>query len=221
MKGILRSTLILLTIGGLLQVCYGQTGNYQLTSGGSPTVTGTATGTAASVQSATGTTLTATLNFGDVSMRNPNAMVSIVMPIRISTRAAGTYRVRVQRTAIGGASGVQAANIGFGVRNFRAQITPNSLRATALSGIVTSGTFGTDPRTAPINADGQPTFSATLNNISTFTPTQIFSGPQTTSSGNYGTNGGSILADLVFVIVPQFYTPTGSFTTTLTITIGA
>ena len=218
MKRILRLTLVLLAVSGLLQVSYGQAGNYQLTSGGSPTVTGTATGTAASVQSATGTSLTATLNFGDVSMRNPNTRVSIVMPIRISTKA--DYRVFVQRTAIGAGSGVQAVNIGFGVRNFRAQVTPNSLRATALSGIVTSGSFGTDPSTAPLNADGQPTFSATLNNISTATPTQIFSGPQTTSTGNYGTNGGSILADLVFVIVPEFYTPTTSFTTTLTITIG-
>src|SRR5690348_14617901 len=84
-----------------------------LTSGGTPTVTGTLVGTAASTDTAVGSTITATLNFGDVSLRNTNARVKIVMPIRISTTS--NYSVRVQASVIPGASGVQAADIGFGV----------------------------------------------------------------------------------------------------------
>src|SRR5205809_8092036 len=75
-----------------------------LTSGGAPIVTGTVAGTAASTNTASGGTITATLVFGDVSLRNTNPRVKIVVPIRISTDAA--YKINVQRTVISAASGV-------------------------------------------------------------------------------------------------------------------
>src|SRR6185369_4486449 len=113
---------------------------------------------------------------------------------------------RMQATILAGSSGVQATDIGFGVGNFRAQV-PGSVRLTAnaVSGITTSGSFGTDPSLAANNSDGQPQYQATLNNISTASATQIFTGPTTVLSGAIGSNNNSILADLTFVIVPQYF----------------
>src|SRR5215471_10177721 len=96
----------------------GSVGNAaQLSSGGSPTVTGTATGTAASTQSALNSALTATLNLGDVSPNNANAVVKVVMPIQI--RSNQTFKLNVQRTAgpsalpagAGGGSSIAAGDV--------------------------------------------------------------------------------------------------------------
>jgi len=209
---------VVLMFGLVIYTPHADAATLSLTSGGAPPVTGTRAGTAASTDSAVGNTITATLNFGDVSLLNINSQVKIVVPIRISTTA--NYSVRVQATIIAGGSGVQATDIGFGVGNFRAQV-PGSVRLTAnaVSGITTSGAFGTDPSLAANDSDGQPQFLATLNNISTAGATQIFSGPATALFGLVGFNATSVLADLTFIIVPQFFTPTASFSVTLTITI--
>src|SRR5437667_8078507 len=137
--------------------------NLTLTSGGNPTVTGTIAGTPASTDTATGNTITATLAFGDVSLRNPNPRVTIVMPIRISTDS--SYTIKAQATVISATSGVQAADIGFGVGNFRAQ-QPGSffLAANAVSGVVITNPFSADPSLATNNSDGQPQFLSTINN---------------------------------------------------------
>jgi hypothetical protein len=217
MRKAIVSIILALVLISLPVASRAQTG-LLLNSGGTPTVTGTVAGTPASTQSAIGTTLTATLNFGDVSLNNTNPQVIIVMPIRVTTTS--SYSVRVQATTITAGSGVQAVDIGFGVGNFRFQ-SPGSGRHTAngVSGIVTSGNFGTDPTVAANNTDGQPQFQATLGNISTASPTQIFSGPTTWSNGPTDSDGASVLADLTFVIVPQLFLSTASFTVVLTITI--
>src|SRR5215472_7382561 len=91
----------------------GSVGNAaQLSSGGTPTVTGTATGTAASTQSALNSALTATLNLGDLSPNNTNAVVKVVMPIQI--RSNNTFTVNVQRSGglPAGAGGLGANSAG-------------------------------------------------------------------------------------------------------------
>jgi hypothetical protein len=217
----MRKTIILMILAlaliSLPVASRAQSTTLSLTSGGTPTVTGTVAGTPASTQSAVGTTLTATLNFGDVSPKNTNGQVIIVMPIRLSTLA--NYTVKVQRTAIPATSGVQAGDIGFGVGNFRPQRGTLFLNANAISGIVVTSPFGNDPTAAANDVDGQPQFLGTLNNISTTTGTTIFTGPAITWTGVLANDLTSILADLTFVIVPQFFASTASFTTTLTITI--
>src|SRR5215472_10215515 len=120
----------------------GSVGNAaQLSSGGTPTVTGTATGTAASTQSALNSALTATLNLGDLSPNNTNAVVKIVMPIQI--RSNQTFKLNVQRTAgpnilpagTGGGSSIAAGDIGFGLVNVRKSGPSGALlTATAVSG---------------------------------------------------------------------------------------
>jgi hypothetical protein len=189
-----------------------------LTSAGLPAVTGALPGTPVSIQSAAGTRLTAVLNFGDVGARNPNPQVRIVMPIRVSADTA--YKVEVQRSIINGSSGVQPADIGFGVGQFRPQLpAPNRLTSNAVSGITTRGTFGSDPSAAPRDRNGRPQFQASLNQIATGAPTVIFSGPDMVAQGDAGDDRNSVLADLTFVITPQFYAVTSSFTIMLTVTI--
>src|SRR5882724_1221286 len=103
----------------------GSVGNtVQLTSGGSPTVTGTKAGTAASTQSAQDTAFSATINLGDVSPSNTNALVKVVMPLQIRSNA--SYTVSVQRGGLiaagaGGGQDITAGDIGFGVQNVRAR----------------------------------------------------------------------------------------------------
>jgi len=198
---------------------YAYANDFILGSGGTPTVTGTMPGTPASTDSSLANTITATLNFGEVGVQNTNGQVKIVMPIYLSAKK--NYSIFVQRTAISGTSGVQATDIGFGVGNIRAAIAGSTqLTANAVSGVTISGNFGSDPSTAPSDSEGRPQFVATLNNISTVSPTQIFSGPITVANGGgIGDTHTGILADLTFVIVPQMFNTTPSFTTVLTITI--
>src|SRR6267154_444054 len=116
----------------------GSVGNsVQLTSGGSPTVTGTKAGTAASTQSAQDTAFSATINLGDVSPSNPNALVKVVMPLQIRSNV--SYTVSVQRGGLiaagaGGGQDIAAGDIGFGVQNVRARTVGSALlMATAVS----------------------------------------------------------------------------------------
>jgi len=228
----LAATLLVFSVAGFSQTSgtatlNGSVGNAaQLSSGGSPTVTGTATGTAASTQSAQNSALTATLNLGDVSPNNANAVVKIVMPIQI--RSNQTFKLNVQRTAgpnilaagAGGGSSIAAGDVGFGLVNVRQSgATGALLTATAVSGTTASGSFGNDPSTATVNADGIPTYATTLNNLSTATTTQVASGPRISNGGGLNSPNNAILIDVVFAVVPQFFTPVASFQEVLTFSL--
>jgi len=192
--------------------------NLVLGSGGPPTVTGAIAGTQASTDSALGNTLTANLFFGDVSPANTNSQVKIVMPIYISAKR--NYNISVQCTIIPATSGVQATDIGFGVSGVTA-VVPGSTQLTAnATSIVVSSPFNNDPSTATLNGNGQPQFASTMNNVSTTTPTLLFSGPVTvTNGGGLGDIHTAIQVNLIFVIVPQFFNKTASFSTVLTVTM--
>src|ERR1043166_7593737 len=209
-------TRTLLAVLALCGVCRAQ--GVSLTSGGFPAAAGVSVGAPPSSQSSAGTTLVATLNFGDLSPRAYSSKVRVVLPVRVS--ASTPYRVTVQRAGPEARGGLRPADVGFGVGNFRPQQPSGArLRSDALSGIVPAATFASDPSSAHV-AGGQPRFSATLEQVSDSAPTVVFNGPATVADhADLGTDRGSILADLSFVVVPQYFTPSSSFDVVLIINI--
>ena len=75
--------------------------------------------------------------------------------------------------------------------------------------------FGTNPAIAPV-VGGIPKFEATLADIM---ETTVLTGvPTVSSENNFEKDDGSILIDLTFVIVAQYFTPSDSGNLSLTIT---
>jgi hypothetical protein len=134
-------------------------GGVSLTSGGFPSGSGVSVGTPPSSQSPAGTTILATLSFGDLGPRAYSGKVRIVLPVRVS--ATVPYRVTVQR-ADAGTGGLKASDIGFGVVNFRTQQSSGArLSPDAIGGIIPAANFGGDPSNARV-VNGRPRFNATL-----------------------------------------------------------
>lgn len=193
-------------------------GGVSLTSGGFPAGSGVSVGTPPSSQSPAGTTILATLNFGDLGPRAYSGKVRIVLPVRVSSTV--PYHVTVQRAAAGAPGGIKPADIGFGVGNFRPQQAAGArLIPDAVRGLLAAATFGGDPSTGRV-VNGQPRFNATLEQVDEGAPTVVFNGPATVADlADLGTDRGSILADLTFVVVPQYFTPSSSFGMVLIISI--
>ncbi len=173
-----------------------------LTSGGSPTVSGHLPTTPVSTESPIGSELVANLNFGDVAPASDGVRkIKITIPIRIS--ATQNYKVELQRASANGLE-ISPSDIGFGVTNVRPQIAGSKLLATnAASGVTIAGKFGSNPMSAPV-IQGIPQFQSTLADVGT-NPTIIFTGVPTIEKGSFDDNGNSILVDLTFVIVAQYF----------------
>jgi hypothetical protein len=204
----------LLLIGGLGDAV-AQT--FDISSGGTPTITGALGGSATGSSSVT-TNLAVTINFGEVSPANTNSIVKVTVPIAI--RSSAGYRVRVTATSSTGAStqAVQRTDIGFGVRNIRSMGARAQVCTTGVHTIASP--FNNDPETSvTINAAGRATYPSTLNNVGT--DTLILSGPRLSAnlSPVRQTNNGYIF-DAIFAITPQFFA-SGATTATLTFTISA
>ncbi|MBA3806273.1 MAG: hypothetical protein H0X14_11245, partial [Acidobacteria bacterium] len=189
---------------------------FDLSGGGTPTITGALGGT---VTGSSGVTqdLVITINFGDVSPVNANNIVKVVVPIAI--RSTAPYQVAV---SVAGAfdvnlQAVQRSDIGFGVRNMRqlgikAQdcTTPHLFRAP----------FNNDPSASvTLNANGRAAYPSSLSNI--VASTVILSGPRLTKGNvtKHDVDNGYAF-DAIFTIKPQYYV-SGTFTATVTFTISA
>lgn len=182
---------------------FGQTDALVLTSGGYPTVNGHRPTTPVSNQTAAGTNLVANLNFGDVSpFAYGSRRIIITMPIRI--KAATNYKLELQ-CAAAVSSGIKLSDIGFGIRE----------KGDAVNMITIAGNFGANPATAQI-VNGSPRFQATLADLLE-KPTAILTGTPTIVNKS----NGYISLDLIFVIVPQYFTPTDLFNPNITMRLTA
>src|SRR5438874_1131164 len=105
----------LLLLGGLCNV-FAQ--NYDISSGGAPTITG-ASGGSVTGSSNVLNNLLVTINFGEVSPANANNIVKVVVPIAI--RSKNAYEVTVSAAGATNANpqAIQRSDVGFGVNNFR------------------------------------------------------------------------------------------------------
>jgi hypothetical protein len=204
----------------LLLVCAAATisaQNFDISSGGQPTITGALTGSVTGSSSVLNN-LSVTINFGEIYPTNTNSLVKVVVPIAI--RGSQPYQVAVAIAGLGNANpqALQASDIGFGANNMHAMGAKASV-CTNSSHIFYSP-FGNDPAvTKTISANGRATYQSMLSNISV--STVILSGPRLTknNNGSRGTDDGYVF-DAIFAITPQFFAA-GTSSATLTFTISA
>jgi hypothetical protein len=184
-----------------------------LSSGGSPIVKGYTPGTTTSFGSPKGNTLSANLNFGDVSA-GESKLIQITLPVKLS--ASGRYKVELQKTPLLSNS-IQPSDIGFSVQNVRSQINGSrKLHADAVNGIQIAGRFNIIQ--SSVLRGGKPQFQSSLADISE-TPTVILTGEFAGENSKFSENENSILVDLVFVMARQYYKPSDSFNLNLVLTI--
>ena len=181
---------------------FAQSDEIMLTSGGFTVVEGNLPGTPPSFQPQAGSSLNgANLNFGEVTaISGFSRRVVIKMPIRIS--AIKPYKLEIEAGQVTG-DGIQLSDIGFGIENIRTQPSSNAKWSnTATNVLLTDNALAANPAMVKV-IKGVPQFEATLANI----PKVVLTGMPTVGSGNLGEDGNSILIDLKFVIVEQYYTP--------------
>ncbi|HEV2911754.1 MAG TPA: hypothetical protein VGX92_00440 [Pyrinomonadaceae bacterium] len=189
---------------------------FDIGSGGTPTITGaqggTVTGNSSVLQD-----LVVTINFGEVSPINSNNLVKVVVPVAIRSTAPYQVTVSVAGTFNANSQAVQASDIGFGVLNMR-QMGAKSQDCSVAH--LFRSPFNNDPSTGvTINASGRAAYPSSLQNVST--STVILSGPKLTrgSLARREADNGYIF-DAVFTIKPQYYV-SGTFSATITFTISA
>ena len=187
-----------------------------ISSGGQPTITGTLGGSVTGSASVLNN-LVVTINFGEVSPANTNAIVKVVVPIGI--RSTQPYQVSVSVAGLGNANpqALQASDIGFGVGNLRS--LGAGAKVCTRSGHIFYPPFNNDPaNTVTINGSGRAAYQSSLANISG--STVILSGPRLTSGSVTRATDNGYAFDAIFAITPQFFAA-GVSSATLTFTISA
>jgi hypothetical protein len=214
-----RRTIKITLLAGLLMFCASaRAQQFDIGSGGLPTITGARGGSVTGTSDVT-EALVVNVDFGEVSPVNTSNVVKVVVPISI--RGTSSYQVSVSVTGNfdSNPQAVQRSDIGFGARNLR------SLGAKARqcndSNHVFRTPFTNDPSTSfTLNASGRTAYTGSLANVGT--STVILSGPELTK-GNSVTKreaDNGYVFDAILAIRPQFYA-SGNFTATLTFTISA
>lgn len=173
-----------------------------ISSGGQPTITGALNGSVTGSASVT-TDLVVTINFGEVSPLNTNAIVKVVVPIAI--RSNQPYQVSVTRSGLtnANAEAIQAADVGFGLQDMR-QLGGAGQVCNQSTHIIRSP-FDNDPATSlTIGSNGRVSYSSSLANLSS--STVILSGPELSknnSSKRQQSDG--YVFDAIFTLTPQFF----------------
>lgn len=173
-----------------------------ISSGGQPTITGAVSGSVTGSASVT-TDLVVTINFGEVSPLNPNAIVKVVVPVAI--RSNQPYQVSVTMSGLNNANAqaIQASDVGFGIEDVR-QLGGAGKVCTRSTHIIRSP-FDNDPAsTVTVGTNGRVSYSSSLANVSG--STIILSGPELSknnSSKRQQSDG--YVFDAIFTLTPQFF----------------
>lgn len=186
-----------------------------ISSGGQPTITGAVSGSVTGSASVTND-LVVTINFGEVSPLNPNAIVKVVVPIAL--RSNQPYQVAVTTSGLVNANlqAVQASDVGFGLQNLR--LLGGAGKICDQSTHIIRSPFNNDPAlSAAIGTNGRVSYASSLGNLSG--STIILSGPELSknnSSKRQQSDGYEF--DAIFTLTPQFFAP-GVSSATLIFTI--
>src|SRR5688572_11822389 len=188
-----------------------------VSSGGQPTIAGAVNGSVTGNGSVQGD-LAVTINFGEVSPLNTNAVVKVVVPIAL--RSNQPYQVSVSFSGLSNANAqaLQASDVGFGIQNLR--LLGGAGQICNQSTHVISSPFNNDPATtATVGGNGRVSYSSSLNTLSG--STVILSGPELSknNSAKRQQSDGWVF-DAVFVLTPQFFAP-GVSSATLVFNISA
>lgn len=173
-----------------------------ISSGGQPTITGAVSGSVTGSASVTND-LVVTINFGEVSPLNPNAIVKVVVPIGI--RSNQPYQVSVTMSGLNNANAqaIQASDVGFGLQNMR--LLGGAGQTCNQSTHIIRSPFNNDPaNSATVGSNGRVAYSSSLANVSG--STVILSGPELSknnSSKRQQSDG--YVFDAIFTLTPQFF----------------
>jgi hypothetical protein len=214
-----RRTIRIALLAGLLVFCASaRAQQFDIGSGGLPTITGARGGSVTGSSDVT-QDLVVNVDFGEVSPVNTSNVVKVVVPISI--RSTSPYQVSVSVAGNFGSDpqAVQRSDIGFGARNIRA-LGPQS-RVCNDSTHVFRAPFNNDPAASvALDSNGRAAYASSLANVGA--SAVILSGPELTK-GNSITRrepDNGYVFDAILAIRPQFYA-SGNFTATLTFTISA
>ena len=188
-----------------------------ISSGGQPIITGAVNGSVTGNASVQGD-LAVTINFGEVSPLNTNAVVKVVVPIAL--RSNQPYQVSVSFSGLSNANAqaLQASDVGFGIQNPR--LLGGAGQICNQSTHVIQSPFNNDPATtATVGSNGRVSYSSSFNTLSG--STVILSGPELSknNSAKRQQSDGWVF-DAVFVLTPQFFAP-GVSSATLVFNISA
>jgi hypothetical protein len=192
--------LVVLIFLAVAQTTYAQA--LDISSGGLPTITGAVNGSVTGNANVTGD-LVVTVNFGEVSPLNPNAIVKVVVPIAI--RSNQPYQIAVSSSGLTNANSeaLQAADVGFGIQNLR--LLGGAGQTCNQSTHIIRSPFNNDPAiAATVGANGRVAYPSSLNNLGA--STVILSGPELSknNSSKRQQSDGWIF-DAVFALTPQFF----------------
>lgn len=181
-----------------------------ISSGGLPTITGAVNGSVTGSANVTND-LVVTINFGEVSPLNPNAVVKVVVPIAL--RSNQPYQVTVSTSGLSNVNlqALQASDVGFGIGNLR--LLGGAGQTCNRSTHVIRSPFDNDPaNNASVDSNGRVSYSSSLDNLSG--STIILSGPELSknNSSKRQQSDGWVF-DAVFALTPQFFAPGVSSTT--------
>jgi hypothetical protein len=175
-----------------------------ISSGGLPTITGALNGSVTGSANVTND-LVVTINFGEVSPANTNALVKVVVPIAL--RSNQPYQVSVSMSGLTNVNpqALQASDIGFGLQNPR--LLGGAGQVCNQSTHIIRSPFNNDPaNTVTVGANGRVTYQSSLGNL--VGSTIILSGPELSknnSSKRQQSDGWEF--DIVFTLTPQFFAP--------------
>jgi hypothetical protein len=173
-----------------------------ISSGGQPTITGTVGGSVTGSASVLND-LVVTVNFGEVSPLNTNAIVKVIVPIALRSNQPYQVSVSLSGRNNGNAQALQASDIGFGLQNIR-KLGGAGQDCNQSTHIIRSP-FANDPAlNATIGGTGRVTYPSTLANISG--STIILSGPELSknNSAKRQQSDGYVF-DAIFTLTPQFF----------------
>ena len=173
-----------------------------ISSGGQPTITGAVNGSVTGSASVLND-LIVTVNFGEVSPLNTNAIVKVVVPIALRSNQPYQVSVSVSGLNNGNVQALQAADIGFGLQNIR-KLGGAGQDCNQSTHIIRSP-FDNDPAlSATIGSNGRVTYSSSLANISG--ATIILSGPELSkNNSSKRQNSDGYVFDAILALTPQFF----------------
>ena len=188
-----------------------------ISSGGQPTITGAVGG------SVTGSInvqddLVVTINFGEVSPLNTNAIVKVIVPFAL--RSNQPYQVSVSMSGLTNANGeaVQATDVGFGIQNPR--LLGGAGKICTQSTHIIRSPFNHDPAlTATVGTNGRVSYQSSLGNLSG--STVILSGPELSKNNSIKRQqSDGWIFDAIFTLTPQFFAA-GVSSATLTFSVSS
>ena len=175
-----------------------------ISSGGQPTITGAVNGSVTGSASVLND-LVVTVNFGEVSPLNPNAIVKVVVPIALRSNQPYQVSVSVSGLTDADAQALQRSDVGLGIQNLR--LLGGAGQTCNQSTHIITSPFNNDPvLTATIGANGRVSYPSSLGSLSG--PTIILSGPQLSknNSSKRQQSDGWVF-DAIFTLTPQFFAP--------------